>query len=87
MVAASEMTTAELVFTPFRMTQFLSVTFVIGVVPTEPSTTTFAASRFSAAVKNRPSSTLRARTSSHEGVVPTAVVDQFDVDVINVAEE
>ena len=36
-VPASEMTTAELVLTPLRMTQFLTVTLVIGVLPTEPN--------------------------------------------------
>src|SRR5450432_704685 len=35
-VPASEITTAELVFTPLRRTQFLTVSFVTGVVPTEP---------------------------------------------------
>ena len=35
------MTTAELVLTPLRTTQFLSVPFVIGVVPLDPNHTTF----------------------------------------------
>src|SRR3954447_25925067 len=39
-VPASEVTTAELVFAPFRMVQFLSVSFEIGVLPTEPKRTT-----------------------------------------------
>src|SRR4051794_34491020 len=36
----SEVTTAELVFAPFRMMQFFKVPFAIGVVPTDPNKTT-----------------------------------------------
>ena len=39
-VVPSEITTAELVFTPLRTTQFFSVPPVIGVVPLEPNQTT-----------------------------------------------
>ncbi len=39
-VVPSEITTAELVLTPFRTMQFLIEPFVIGVVPLEPNHTT-----------------------------------------------
>ncbi len=39
-VAPSDTTTAELVVAPLIIIQFLSVTFVVGVVPLEPITTT-----------------------------------------------
>ena len=43
----------------------------------EPSTTTGEALSSSAWVKNRPSATVRARTPSHDGVVPTTLVVQL----------
>src|SRR5438067_5460562 len=42
----------------------------------EPSTTTAAAFVSSAAVMNRPLSSVRALTSNHDGVVPTTLVVQ-----------
>ena len=43
----------------------------------EPITTTGEALSSSAWVKNRPSATVRARTPSHDGVVPTTLVVQL----------
>src|SRR5689334_16223556 len=52
----------------------------------DPSTTTEAALLSSAAVMKRPLETVRARTPSHCGVVPTALVVQFDVPATRVTD-